>query len=189
VATEVTENTTEVTTTSRTTIAEEGVPTISNITDQTQEDEEDMDEDDDGLKQIMPNGIPSKIEKFIPNVQWMKDIPKNLPKRGYGVEIKISPAKHPTPTTTAPSYHHIQIFKAMVTAILTAAPGTGICSIDDDEDMITQIEDIPTTQSMVDYYLEAPIVNTKTHTYHARIYIYCIKPLFIIMKNDSFMQW
>jgi hypothetical protein len=42
---------------------------------------------------------------------------------------------------------------------------------------------------MVDYYLEAPIVHTRTHSYHAQIHIYCIKPLFIIMKNYSFMRW
>jgi hypothetical protein len=72
---------------------------------------------------------------------------------------------------------------------LTAAPGTMICSINDDEDAIINVEDIPTTQNSVDYYLESPIINTKTHTYHARIYISCIKPLFIIMKNKPFMTW
>jgi hypothetical protein len=41
----------------------------------------------------------------------------------------------------------------------------------------------------VEKYLETPIVNTKTHTYHARITISSIKPLFIIMKNEALMQW
>jgi hypothetical protein len=73
--------------------------------------------------------------------------------------------------------------------ILTAAPGTSICSIDDEEEMIIDPGDIPTSQSMIDHYLESPTVSQKTHFYHACIYINCMKPLFIIMKNKGFMEW
>jgi hypothetical protein len=41
----------------------------------------------------------------------------------------------------------------------------------------------------VERYLETPIINPKTHTYHARIYIQCIKPLFLLLKNEAFMAW
>jgi hypothetical protein len=74
-------------------------------------------------------------------------------------------------------------------AILTAAPGTMICSINDEEEGIINVEDIPITQNSVDYYLDSPMINMKTHSYHAGIYISCIKPLFIIMKNRPLMSW
>jgi hypothetical protein len=72
---------------------------------------------------------------------------------------------------------------------MTAAPGTIICSINNDKDMLVDIDDIPTTQELIHYYLEAPAINTKTYTYHARIHILCMRPLFIILKNNNFMQW
>jgi hypothetical protein len=147
-----------------------------------------MDEDEDPLSAVLPKGIPSTIEKFAPNIQWTKDLPKELPKRQYGIEIKISP-ENTSATASALTYNHTRIFKAIATALLSAAPGTGICSINEDQEMIDDIEDIPTSQQTVDYYLDSPIVNTKTFAYHARIYVSCIKPLFIIMKNDNFMKW
>jgi hypothetical protein len=104
---------------------------------------------------------------------------ENLPKRRYGIEIKITLESTPTDTEQAPHYSHVRIFNAIATAI---------CSIDDNKEAIVSLEDIPTSQSMVDYYLESPIVNSKTYTYHACIHISCIKPLFIIMKNDSLMK-
>jgi hypothetical protein len=55
--------------------------------------------------------------------------------------------------------------------------------------MISDINDIPTNLNTIDHYLEAPTINTKTHTYHARSHIMCIKPLFILLKNNTFMQW
>jgi hypothetical protein len=64
-----------------------------------------------------------------------------------------------------------------------------ICSIDGDEEPIIDHNDITTTQRALDHYLESPIVNNRTYTYHARVYVSCIKPLFIIMKNDMFMKW
>jgi hypothetical protein len=112
-----------------------------------------------------------------------------LTKNRYGIEVKISPPKTTSANQPAPRYNHIRIFKALATALLTAAPGTGICSINEDEEMIINTVDIPTSQSKVDYYLDSPTTNPRTYTYHARIYISCIKPLFIIMKNDSFMKW
>jgi hypothetical protein len=88
-----------------------------------------------------------------------------------------------------PEYHYLRIFKAVTTAIMTVAPATTICSINDDEDMLVDNDHIPTSQNRIDYYLEAPTINSKTHTYHARIHIMCMKPLFIILKNNNFMKW
>jgi hypothetical protein len=167
----------------------EETQTISDLTGLTYENNNEMDEDEDPLAPTLAGGIPSNIEKFTPNTQWIKDLPKNLPKRRYGIEVKVSPAKTPSPTELPPMYNHARIFKAIITAILTAAPGTGICSINDDEEMIVNVDDIPSSQTRIDNYLDSPIVNTKTFTYHARIYISCIKPLFIIMKNEAFMNW
>jgi hypothetical protein len=148
-----------------------------------------MEEDEDPLAPIMTHGIPSRIKKFTPNIQWNKDLTKNLTKQQYGIEVKISSAKTPSALEPAPMYNHIRIFKALVTALLTAAPGTGICSINEDEEMIVNIDDIPSSQSKVDYYLDAPAINPRAYTYHARLYISCIKPLFIIMKNNLFRKW
>jgi hypothetical protein len=74
-------------------------------------------------------------------------------------------------------------------ALLTAAPTTTICSINDNAEAIISIANIPTTQQNVDYYLESPTINLKTHTYHAQIYVSTKKPLFVIMKNDLVMTW
>jgi hypothetical protein len=63
------------------------------------DDATDMDEDDDGLAITLAKGIPSKIEKFIPNIQRTKDLPKDKPKTRYGIEIKINPKQTPSPTT------------------------------------------------------------------------------------------
>jgi hypothetical protein len=182
-------NTTATATSTPITVTQESAAAISDITEPTTETTTDMEEDDDGLADNMKNGIPSSIEKFTPNIHWSRDIPKNLPRRRYGLEIKITPEKIPATPDHIPTYHHIRIFKAISTAIMTAAPGTMICSINDDEDAIVNVEDIPLTQNSVDYYLESPIVNSKTYAYHARIYISCIKPLFVIMKNKPVMTW
>jgi hypothetical protein len=92
-------------------------------------------------------------------------------------------------TDPLPEYHHPRIFKAIVHAILTAAPGTLVCSIDKNSEVISDVSDIRTSQATVDHYLEAPTTNAKTHNYSARIYVSCIKPLFIIMKNGMLMEW
>jgi hypothetical protein len=157
------------------------VVTISDITEQTTETATDMEEEDDGLSDKMKKGIPSSIEKFTPNIQWTRNTTRNLPRRRYGIEIKITPESPPSPTDQPPAYHLIRIFKAITTTILTAAPSTMICSINDEEEGIINVEDIPTTQNTVDYYLDSLTINMKTHSYHARFYISCIKPLFIIM--------
>jgi hypothetical protein len=175
------------------------VPTISDMTELTtemtynnaekEENNQPMEEDDDGLATIMLNGIPRTIPTITPNYQWEKDRKNNLQKRRYGLEIKINPTETPSANSKLPDYHHPRIFKAITTAIMTAAPGTIICSINDDAEIITEIDEIPTSQSKIDCYLEAPTVNTKTHSYHARIHIMCMKPLFIIIKNKEFLQW
>lgn len=41
----------------------------------------------------------------------------------------------------------------------------------------------------LEHYLESPTVNTKTYTYHARIHVSCMKPLFITLKNEMFLRW
>jgi hypothetical protein len=114
--------------------------------------------------------IPSEIEKFTPNTKWTVDMMEKLPKKRYGVEIKITPENARREIDQPPAYHHPRIFKSIVTAILTAAPGISICSIDDDEEMIIDLEDIPTFQSTIDHYLESPTVNQK-HIHITPIYI------------------
>jgi hypothetical protein len=99
----------------------------------------------------------------------------------------MAPKLSPKETNQPPSYSHIRVFNALATAILTAAPSTAICSIDDNEEPI--VSDIPTTQNTINNYLDSPIVNNKTFTYHERIYISYIKPLFIIVKNEKLMKW
>jgi hypothetical protein len=178
---------------------QESVLTISDLTEHTtevtnnntdnEEIQEPMEEDDDGLATIMLKGIPKTIPNITPNHQWDKDRQNNLPKRRYGLEIKINPETTPTEDSKIPVYHHPRIFKAITTAIMTAAPGTIICSINDDADMIAEVDEIPTSQSKIDLYLEAPTINMKTHTYHARIHIMCMKPLFILIKNNEFLKW
>jgi hypothetical protein len=86
----------------------------------TTEETNDMEEDDDGLAPILFGAIPSNIEKFTSNKQWHDDLARDLPKQRYGIKLKISPKNAPTETDTLPMYHHIRIFKAMATAILTA---------------------------------------------------------------------
>jgi hypothetical protein len=136
--------------------------TISDLTNQTIEQNMEMEEDEDQLAPVMTHGIPSSIEKFTPNVQWNKDIAKDLTKNRYGIEVKISPPKTTSANQPAPRYNHIRIFKALATSLLTAAPGTGICSINEDEEMIINTDDIPTSQSKVDYYLDSPTTNPRT---------------------------
>jgi hypothetical protein len=167
----------------------EETPTISDIMEDTVEETQEMDTEEDVLAQTSPHNAPKEIVKFVPNIQWMRDLEKQLPKKRYGIEIRIAPEKTPTEPDKTPQYYHIRIFNAIATSLLTAAPGSAICSIDESEETIVSIDDLPTTQSVVDHYLESPMVNTKTFTYHARIHIMCIKPLFIIMKNVNFMQW
>jgi hypothetical protein len=74
-------------------------PTVSDLTEPTtgtQDEEMDMEEDDDGLGMIMMTGIPAHIPTITPNIQWMKDIEKDLPKTRYGIKIKIKPENTPT---------------------------------------------------------------------------------------------
>jgi hypothetical protein len=102
-------NTAATPTSNPTMITQDNAATISKITEQTTTTTMDMEEDDDGLADNMKNGIPSAIEKFTPNIQWSRDIPKNVPKRRYGLEIKITLENTPTPTDQIPTYHHIRI--------------------------------------------------------------------------------
>jgi hypothetical protein len=51
-------------------------PTISDLTEQTEDNTTEMEEYEDPLALLSPKLIPSTIEKFIPNTQWIKDIPK-----------------------------------------------------------------------------------------------------------------
>jgi hypothetical protein len=147
---------------------EGGTPTISNLTEPTNDAEEDMDKEVNMLKLILKQGgIPSEIENFTPNTKSTEDMEENLPKKRYRVEIKIAPASTPIETNQPPKYYHPRIFKAITPALLTAAPSTAVCSIEEDEDTRIYIEDIPTTQMMVNRLLESPIVNPKTHSYHA----------------------
>jgi hypothetical protein len=164
-------------------------PTISDLTEETWQAPQEMDTEEDILAPISLSNVPKQLEKFIPNIQWTRDLEKDLPKKRYGIEIKIAPETTPKETEQAPQYSQVRIFNAIAMAILMAAPGTVICSIDNNEEAIVNLEDIPTSQNMVNHYLESPIVNNKTYTYHARIHISCIKPLFITMKNDKLMKW
>jgi hypothetical protein len=170
-------------------IQNDETPTMSDLTEDTTQEQEEMETEEDILVPISLTNVPKEIKKFCPNTQWTRDLERNLTKRKYGIEIKITPDKSPKETENPPSYSHVRIFNAVATAILTAAPGTAICSIDDNEESIVNTEDIPTTQKAIDNYLESPMVNNKTFTYHARIHISCIKPLFIIMKNENLMKW
>jgi hypothetical protein len=87
---------------------------------------------------------------------------QNLPKNSFGVEIKITPENTPKGNEQPSSYYHPCIFKSIVIAILTAAPSTSICSIDDDNEMIIDPEDIPTSQGTIDHHLESTMYNTYT---------------------------
>jgi hypothetical protein len=177
---------------------QKSVPTNSDLTEHTteitnnntdnEEIQEPMEEDDDGLATIMLKGIPKTIPNITPNHQWEKDRQNNLPKHRYGLEIKINPEATPTENSKIPAYHHARIFKAVTTAIMTAAPGTIICSINNDADMIAEVDEIPTSQSKIDLYLEAPTINMKTHSYHARIHTMCMKPLFILIKKQRIFK-
>jgi hypothetical protein len=158
--------------------------TISNLTEETTQTTQEMENEEDVLASISLTNVPKEIPKFTPNIQWTRDLMKNLPKKRYGIEIKIVPEETRIEPNKAPRYSHVRIFNAIATAILTVAPGTSICSINESKEAIMNVEDLPTTQASVNYYLESPVVNN-----HARIYIMCIKPLFIIMKNNSFMKW
>jgi hypothetical protein len=147
----------------------ERYPTISDLMEPTTEDSQDnnneMEDDNVGLATKMPLGILKAIRTITPNIQWQKDLPKDLPKRRHGIEIKINSANAPTESDSIPAYHHPHIFKA-IAAIQTAAPGTLICSIKDDEEAIVEATDIPPSKTTIDHYQEAPTINRKTHTYH-----------------------
>jgi hypothetical protein len=162
---------------------------LNTTTTECMEEDEVEAEEDDGLKPTSITSVPQTIPAFTPNKQWIKDVESRLPKTRYGIEIKIEPQQPVKAGSEPPAYHHIRIFKGIASAIMTAAPTTVICSIDDTEEAFDDVDDIPTSKASVEKYLETPIVNTKTHTYHARIYISCIKPLFILMKNEALMQW
>jgi hypothetical protein len=94
------------------------------------------------LAPILLSSVLTEIMKFTPNIQWTRDLEKDLPKKRYGIELKIAPESIEKP----PNYNHIRIFHAIATAILTAAPETAICSIKDDDELIVDQNDIPTTQ-------------------------------------------
>jgi hypothetical protein len=96
-------------------------PTISDLTEPTNIDEEDMEEEVDMLQPVLKQAVPSEIKKFIPNSKWTEEMQQNLPKKRYGVEIKITLENTPKENTQPPDYHHPRIFKAVATAILTAA--------------------------------------------------------------------
>jgi hypothetical protein len=70
----------------------------------------------------MMTAVPTKITKFTPNIQWTRDLEKNLPKKRYGLEVKITPET----TEKPPNYSHMRLFHAIATALLTAAPETTI---------------------------------------------------------------
>jgi hypothetical protein len=83
--------------------------TISDLTELTNEQGEEknetteaMDEEEDGLAPIMLNGIPKTIPTITPNMQWCKDIVNKLPKRRYGIEIKINPENPPSSGASIP---------------------------------------------------------------------------------------
>jgi hypothetical protein len=79
-----------------------------------------MEEEVDMLKPIVKNAIPSEIETFVPNTKWTEEMEEDLPKKRYGVEIKISPESTPKEGDQPPDYYHPRIFKAIATAILMA---------------------------------------------------------------------
>jgi hypothetical protein len=138
-----------------------GTPTISDLTEPTNNDEEDMEEDVDMLQTTLKKAIPSEIKWFTPNTKWIEEMQQGLTKKRYGVEIKITPENSPKENDQLPQNYHPHIFKAISSAILTAARGTSICSIDDDEEIIADLEDIPTSQAIIDHYLESPTINQK----------------------------
>jgi hypothetical protein len=126
-----------------------------------------MEEDEDGIATILLKGIPKTIPTITLNPQWGKDVKNNLPKQRYGVEIKINPAETPTEESIKAEYHHPRIFKAITTAIITASLGTTICSTNDDKDMLVDIDNIPTTEELIKYNLEAPTIK------HKNLYLPC----------------
>jgi hypothetical protein len=70
-----------------------------------------------------------------------------------------------------------------------AAPGTMICSINDKEEGIVNVEDIPTTQNSVDYYLSSPTINMKNTLLPCKNLHLLYQTTFNIMKNRPFMTW
>jgi hypothetical protein len=104
------------------------------------------DEEEEGLTPILLTGTPQTIPNFKPNKQWVRDTELGEQKTKYGIEIKIDPKTKAKSESDPPAYNHIRIFKAIVSAILTAAPTTIIHSIDDNEEAIDNVEDIPTTK-------------------------------------------
>jgi hypothetical protein len=39
----------------------------------------------------MLSSVPTEIAKFTPNIQRTRDLDKDLPKKRYGIELKIAP--------------------------------------------------------------------------------------------------
>jgi hypothetical protein len=115
------------------------------------------------LQTTLKKAIPSEIKQFTPNTKWIEEMQQDLLKKRYGVEIKITLENSPKENDQLPQYYHPRIFKAISTAIQAVAPGTSICSIDGDKEMITHPEDIPTSQATINHYLESLTVNQKTH--------------------------
>jgi hypothetical protein len=135
----------------------------------TVEDNDETETEEDVLAQISSKNVPKEIAKFVPSIQWTRDLEKQLHKKWYGIETRIAPEETPTEPHKAPQYSHILIFNAIATALLTAAAGLAICSIDESE-FIVSIDDLPTTQSAVDYYLESPwLIQKHLHIMHAYI--------------------
>jgi hypothetical protein len=83
-------------------------PMISDLTEGTPGTTTDMEEDNDGLAPILFSGIPSNIEKFTPKKQWNDDIARDLQKRQYGIELKISLEKRQQKPI---QYQHIKTYE------------------------------------------------------------------------------
>jgi hypothetical protein len=78
-----------------------------------------------------------------------------------------------------------EYLKAIASAILT----TMICGLNNTSKAFDNIDEITFNKVSAEKYLEMPIINPKTGTYHARIYVQCMKTLFIILKNKELMGW
>jgi hypothetical protein len=139
-------------------------PTISDLTDQTgdtrshslqcgtgnlpdemEEEGPEEEEDEEGLEPDSLMATPKSIPTFQPNKQWLKDVDEGLTKTRYGIEFKIEPQCDVSRGQT-PEYNHTRIFKALVSAILSAAPTTVICSVNDEAEAFNNIDDINFTK-------------------------------------------
>jgi hypothetical protein len=149
--------------------------TVSNLTDQTtetiksakheetnktteamEEEEEEAEEEDEdnGLEPESLTATPKTIPIFQPNSQWLKDIQEGNPRKKYGIKFKIEPQKDTAGERITPDYNHVRIFKALVSGILSAAPTTVICSINDEAAAFDNIDDINFSKGTVERYLE-----------------------------------